>query len=79
MAVLGWFLSPIGRWVGMVLIVLTAVGVIYGKGAYDDHVAYTARIEREAQSAIQKGNAARDAATRQFDAGGVRDDGFSRD
>jgi hypothetical protein len=79
MAVLTFFLSPIGRWLAGALIILALVGGIYGKGRYDDHVAYTAKIEREKQDAIKKGSTARDSALKRFDNGRLRDDGFARD
>lgn len=66
MSILLWFLSPIGRYVAIGLVVLSAVGFIYGKGRYDDHVAYTAKIEREAADAVAKANAASDAADKKF-------------
>lgn len=79
MTILLWFLSPIGRWVGIGLLALSLVGGIYGKGRYDDHVAYTAKLDARNTKLNTKADAARTRATDQFDAGRVPDDGYARD
>ena len=79
MAVLSFFLSPIGRYVGIALIAALAYG------AWDLHIRHdeAAKIQQHEQvernNAVQKGNSARDSATRRFDRGRLRDDGFARD
>ena len=74
-----WFVSPIGRIAGLVLLVLAAIGAIYAKGRYDNNVAFKEKIERESTKAVNKADAARRDAGQRFDAGGLRDDGFRRD
>lgn len=67
----------IGAGVGLLLL-----GGIYTKGYVDGRAAYKAKIEREIQDAVRKGDAAREKALRDFDAlpdGGLPNDGFRRD
>jgi len=63
-----WFLSPIGKYFAIAILVLSVVGGIYGKGRYDDHVAYTAKLEKDAAHAVDKAKSARAAADKKFDA-----------
>ena len=74
-----WLLSPIGRFVGIGVIILAVVGYIYGKGRHDAKVSIKETIQRESTKAVDKADAARRAAAQRFDAGRVRDDGFLRD
>lgn len=78
-SILLWFLGPLGRYVGMALLAAALVGGIYGKGRYDDHVAYTHKLQVKKEHDITKGNAARERAVKRYDAGRLHDDGFSRD
>jgi hypothetical protein len=66
LAVLSFFLSPIGRVVGIAALALSLVGGIYAKGRYDDHRAYTVKLEKEAAHAVDKANAARVKADKKF-------------
>jgi hypothetical protein len=66
LAVLSFLLSPIGRVVGVAALALSLVGGIYAAGAYNDHRAYTAKLEKEAANAVDKANAARLAADKKF-------------
>ncbi len=63
-----WFLSPIGRYVGSAMVILTIIGGVYARGRYDDHVAYTAQLTQEAADAVAKAEAARAGAEKNFDA-----------
>lgn len=80
MTMLAFFLGPIGRYVAGGIILLLALGGLYGKGRYDGRTAYKAKIEREIKNAVSKGDAARERALRDFDAApdSVPDDGFRR-
>jgi hypothetical protein len=72
-------ISPIGRLVSLVLLVLAVLGGIYGKGRYDDHKAFKEKIQVESTKAVKRADVARAAATDRFNAGGLRNDGFRRD
>lgn len=65
-AILLWVLSPIGRAAGIAVLVLSLVGGIYAKGRYDDHVAYTKQLTKEAVHAVTKADDARAAADKKF-------------
>lgn len=79
-AIIAFIFSPIGRWVAISTIAALALGGLYAKGRYDGRTAYKAKIEREIKDAIQKGDAARERALRDFDASpdSLPDDGFRR-
>lgn len=80
-AVVAFIFSPIGRWVAGVAVVLALLGGVYTKGRLDGRTSYKAKIEREIRDAIQKGDAARERALRDFDAApddSLPDDGFRR-
>ena len=72
--------SPIGRYAIIAVVALSAVAGLYAKGRYDGRTAYKAKIEREIKDAIEKGDAARERALREFDASpdSMPDDGFRR-
>jgi hypothetical protein len=83
-----WWLVPPIPWLtdrlrtGL-LIAGISVGVAtiaYGKGRYDENIVYRTKIEREKADAIEKGDAARERALRDFDAAPdeLPDDGFRR-
>lgn len=79
-AILALIFSPIGRWVSAGAILLLALGGIYAKGRIDGQSSYKAKIEREIKNAVDKGDAARADALRDFDASpdSLPDDGFRR-
>lgn len=77
-AILAFILSPIGRWVGGALVIITLLGGIYAKGRHDGKLSYKAKIEREIAAAIDKGDAGRADTLKQLDAGGLPD-GWFRD
>lgn len=74
-----WLLTPVARVASLVLAVAALAAAIYTKGHHDDHVAFKEKIERESTATIQRADTARRAATDQFNAGGLRNDGFRRD
>ena len=78
---IGFLLSPIGRYVAISLGAIFLLCGIYTKGYSDGRSAYKAKIERQIDAAIKKGDAARERALRDFDANpdGLPDDGFRRD
>lgn len=79
LTILLWFLSPLGRYVGMALLVSAFLAGIYVKGEHDAKVRIQENIIRETTKAVDKARVARKSATDRFDAGRMRDDGFARD
>lgn len=79
MSLITFFLSPLGRYVGIAAIVLTFVGGIYIKGRSDGKAAFQAKLTREINTAIEKGDRARAEALNRFDSMKDYDDGFFRD
>lgn len=77
-AILAFVFSPIGRWVVGILSVAAVAGGIYTKGRLDGRASYKAKIERQINEAVQKGENGRADALRQLDAGSVPD-GWFRD
>lgn len=79
--ILAFFLSPLGRWVGIGAIILAAIGGIYVKGRSDGKAMYQAKLTREINKAIETGDRARTEALKKFDAqkDTIDDDGFARD
>ena len=57
--ILAFFLSPIGRWIGIGAIILAATGGIYLKGRSDGKATYQAKLTREINKAIATGDHAR--------------------
>lgn len=78
-AILGFFLSPIGRYVGAALIAALVIGGAYTKGRFDGRASYKAKIERQIKDAVAKGTDARDRSLRDLDAGRVPNDWFRDD
>lgn len=76
MPFLAFFLSPIGRWLAGILAVLVLLGGIYTKGRIDGRASYKAKIERQINEAIQKGDNGRADALRKLDDGSVSDNWF---
>jgi hypothetical protein len=79
MMILSFLLSPIGRYVGIAALALTFVSGVYVKGRFDGKAAYQAKLTREINAAIEKGDRARSEALRKFDANKDFSDGFERD
>lgn len=79
MPFLAFFLGPIGRWVGIVAVAAMFVAGVYGEGRVDGKAAYQAKLAREINHAITKGDTARTDALKQFDQHKeIEDDGFAR-
>ena len=80
MPIIAFFLSPIGRYVAIGLVAVTAIGGIYVKGRSDGKASYQAALSRQAAKAIAKGNSAEADALKKFDLEkDIPDDGFARD
>lgn len=80
MPIIAFFLGPVGRWVAISAVVLTAFGGTYVKGRNDGKGAYQAKLAREINTAIVKGDTARTDALKKFDTNKeIENDGFSRD
>lgn len=79
-AIVSFFLSPIGKYLAIGLVAVSAISGVYVKGRLDGRASYKAKIEREIADAVNKGDAARERALRDFDASPdvVPDDGFRR-
>lgn len=73
------FISPIYRIGALVLAVLSAVAVIYGKGRSDASGAAKIKAYKETQDAIEKASRARAAAASAPDQRLRDNDGFRRD
>ena len=79
-AIFAWILSPIGRIVMIAFCTVILLSVIYVKGRVDGKASYQAKLTREINAAISKGDKARTEALQKFDNNKeVEDDGFSRD
>lgn len=78
-AILLWFLSPLGKIIGIVTICALAFGGVYTKGRVDGKSAYQAKLTRQLNAAIKKGNDAEAKALKKFDSEKeLEDDGFER-
>lgn len=75
-AVISFVLSPVGRWVAIGGVSALLVFGAYTKGRWDGRAAYKAKITREIDNAVQKGNAGAADALRKLDAGGLPDSWF---
>lgn len=75
---LTFFLSPIGRWFGGALLVGGLLLGVYTKGRLDGRASYKAKVERQINEAIQKGENGRADALKELDARGAPD-GWFRD
>lgn len=73
---IAFFLSPIGKYLGILVGAVMLLGGVYTKGVYDGRSAYKAKIERQVKDAINKGSEARERALRELDAGKLPDDWF---
>ncbi len=79
MTILLWFItSPIGRAIILIAVVLIGDLGIYAKGRIDGKASYKAKIERQINEAVQKGDDGRADALRKLNDGGVPD-GWFRD
>ena len=82
MNVLAFFLSPLGRWLAIGLVVVAAFSGAYLKGHSDGASAVQAKWNAATQAAIAKAEKARADAESAIDrepAGGVRHDKYDRD
>jgi len=66
MGIFAFFLSPIGRYVGIGLAALSMLGGIYLKGRWDQRAADKIKLEKEISQAIEKGEAGRAEALKNF-------------
>ena len=78
-SIFNWFLSPIGRYVGLAILAAIAYGAWDLTIRHSEDVRIQQKEHIERQHAVQKGTSARDRATRRFDNGRLRNDGFRRD
>lgn len=79
MAVLSFFLSPVGRWIAGALALLLVVGGIYLKGERDGADRIQRKWDAAVHAAIERGNKARGDAERSVPDDGVPNDLFDRD
>jgi hypothetical protein len=79
MSVIAFFLSPLGRYVGMAGMALALLSGVYLKGRSDAKAALQAKLTREINAAIETGDRARAEALNRFDSMKDYDDGFFRD
>ncbi len=82
MSILAFILSPLGRWLGIGLVIVAAFGGAYLKGHSDGASAVQAKWNAATQAAIAKAEKARADAVTAVDsepAGGVRHDKYDRD
>lgn len=77
-AILGFILSPMGRWIIGAVSALALLGGIYTKGRLDGRASYKAKIERQINEAIQNGEHGRADALKKLDDGSAPD-GWFRD
>lgn len=78
--ILAFFISPIGRLIGLGVVLLSLIGGVYFKGRLDGKAAYQASLNRQIEKTIAAGNKAGADALRKFDAQkDLPDDGFARD
>ena len=75
-AILAMILSPIGRWIAGTVALLAIVGGIYIKGRVDGRASYKAKIERQINDAVQKGDNGRADALRKLDDGELSNNWF---
>jgi hypothetical protein len=78
-AIIAFFLTPIGRWVGIGLASLLLSSGIYMKGRWDQRSADRLKIQREANDAIKKGEAGRAQALQRFKDNKIPDSWFRDD
>lgn len=69
MAILLWFLGPIGRYVSIGIATVAIVGGMYAKGRYDQRVSDKAALAAEISKSIAKGEQGKADALKQFDEG----------
>lgn len=72
-----FFLSPVGRWVAGIVVVLALLGGIYLKGRSDGYASCQSKWDAAEQAALKRGSDARLSAERDV-AGGVRLNEFDR-
>lgn len=75
-AILAFFLGPIGKWIGIAGVGVLLIFGSYAKGRWDGSAAHKAKIERQINDAIQKGEQGRVDALRKLDAEQLPDSWF---
>lgn len=78
-AIIAFVFSPIGRWIAGVGIVLLMLTGVYVKGRFDGRASYKAKIERQINDAIEKGDDGRAKALKKLDEDGEAPSGWFRD
>lgn len=76
LTIIGFVTSPLGRWVAIAGVAGVTVFGSYVKGRIDGRASYKAKIERQIDEAIQKGEQGRADALRKLDDGSVPDSWF---
>lgn len=82
MTVIVFLLSPVGRWLAIAIVAVSALVGIYGKGYFDGKANVQAKWDAAVHAAIERGTKARTDAERDVGtnpADGVRNDEFDRD
>lgn len=78
-AIAAFILSPIGRWIAGVGIVVLLLTGVYVKGRFDGRASYKAKVERQINEAIEKGDDGRAKALKKLDEDGEAPAGWFRD
>lgn len=73
---IAFFLTPIGRWLAIGVVVLAGFAGSYVKGRVDGRSSYKAKVERQINEAISKGDNGRADALRKLDDGGLPNNWF---
>lgn len=63
---IAWFLTPLGRYVGIGIAALLLVSGVYMKGRWDQRYSDKVKLEKEISNAISKGEAGRADALKKF-------------
>lgn len=75
-AIIAFCTSTIGRWITIAGVSALALFGAYVKGKWEGRAQYKAKIERQINEAVEKGDSGRADALRKFDADGVPDNWF---
>lgn len=75
-AIWSFISSPIGRWLIGAVAMLAVIGGLYTKGRIDGRASYKAKIERQINDAIKKGDNGRADALKNLDDGNAPDSWF---
>lgn len=76
---IAFFLSPLGRYFAIAGVAFALISGVYLKGRSDGKAYFQAKLTREINEAIAKGDRARAEALNRFDSMKDYDDGFARD